>query len=65
MASRYAVIDKSHRVINVIVWDGLTEWQPPSGCMVKETQEAAIGDIWMEDLQDYVRPLSILKPPEV
>lgn len=65
MASRYAVIDKSNRVINVIVWDGLTEWHPPSGCMVKETQEAAIGDIWMEDLQDYVRPLSILKPAEV
>ena len=65
MASRYAVIDKSNRVINVIVWDGLTEWQPPSGCMVKETQEASIGDFWMEDLQDYVRPLSILKPAEV
>ncbi len=65
MASRYAVIDKNNRVINVIAWDGLTEWQPPTGCMVKETKEADIGDIWMEYLQDYVRPLSIMKPAEV
>lgn len=64
MASRYAVIDQNSRVINVIMWDGITEWQPPTGCMVKETHEAGMGDIWMEDLQDYVRPLSMLKPPE-
>ncbi len=64
MSSRYAVIDQNNRVSNVIMWDGVTEWQPPAGYSVKETHEAGMGDIWMEDLQDYVRPLSIMKPPE-
>lgn len=64
MSSRYAVIDQNNRVTNVIMWDGLTEWEPPAGFMVKESHEAGMGDIWMEDLQDYVRPLSILKSPE-
>ncbi len=64
MSSRYAVIDQKNVVTNVIMWDGVTQWQPPAGYVVKETQEAAMGDIWMENLQDYVRPLSIMKPPE-
>lgn len=64
MSSRYAVIDQNNLVTNVIMWDGVTQWQPPAGYVVKETQEAAIGDIWMEGLQDYVRPLSIMKTPE-
>jgi hypothetical protein len=64
MSSRYAVIDQNNLVTNVIMWDGVTQWKPPEGYVVKETQEAAMGDIWMENLQDYVRPLSIMKPPE-
>ena len=64
MSSRYAVIDQNNVVTNVVMWDGVTQWQPPAGYVVKETQEAGMGDIWMENLQDYVRPLSIMKPPE-
>jgi hypothetical protein len=64
MSSRYAVIDQNNRVVNVIAWDGITQWEPPAGHSVQETHEAGIGDIWMEELQDYARPLSILKPPE-
>ena len=64
MSSRYAVIDQNNRVVNVIMWDGIAEWQPPKNHSVKESHEAGIGDIWMEELKDYVRPLSIMKPPE-
>ena len=31
----YAVIDVTGKVTNVVVWDGKTEWQPPSGCSSK------------------------------
>ena len=27
--ARYAVIDGSHAVINVIEWDGVATWSPP------------------------------------
>jgi len=35
MSSRYAVIDQNNRVTNVIAWDGVTEWQPPAGYVIK------------------------------
>jgi hypothetical protein len=28
---RYALVDKSGNIVNVISWDGQSDWQPPDG----------------------------------
>ena len=61
---RYAVIDPSGKVINVIAWDGQAKWSPPEGHTVKKSEECGIGDIWVDAIQDFARPMSVLKPPE-
>ncbi|HAJ4481471.1 TPA: tail fiber assembly protein [Escherichia coli] len=38
-AEDYAVIDGDGNIVNVIVWDGVTEWEPPEG-----TQAVRCGD---------------------
>jgi hypothetical protein len=30
----YAVVDVDGLVINLVRWDGISEWQPPEGCVV-------------------------------
>ncbi len=61
---RYAVINKDGRVVNVIAWDGKTNWKPPEGHRVEANEEVGIGDVWHEGLQEFVRPMSMQKPPE-
>lgn len=36
---RYTVVDDKKRVVNVVEWDGKTEWQPPEGCSVREYED--------------------------
>lgn len=61
---RYAVIDQENKVVNVIIWDGLAKWAPPAGCRVEASTEACRGDIWMPAINDFMRPLSLVKLPE-
>lgn len=61
---RYAVINADNKVVNVIAWDGVAKWTPPAGHRVQPHEDVAIGDVWVEALNEFVRPLSILKPPE-
>ena len=44
----YAIVDSSNVVVNIIEWDGESEWYPPSGCTAIEADvnNAKIGDIW-------------------
>jgi hypothetical protein len=39
---RYAVIEDGI-VVNVIIWDGATEWSPPEGQQVVPSNEAGVG----------------------
>jgi hypothetical protein len=32
MVMQYAILDSSGRCINRILWDGVSDWQPPEGC---------------------------------
>lgn len=65
MDDRYAVVDESNNtVVNVIAWDGQAQWTPPPGYRIEKNEDAAIGDIWIPFLNQYVRPLSLVKPPE-
>jgi len=62
--ARYAVIDEKNIVQNVVEWDGVAKWAPPPGCFVKPHEQTGRGDIWMEEIQDFVRPLKNLMMPE-
>ena len=43
----YAVIDGSNNVINMVEWDGVTNWNPPTGCTAREADaNAQIGGTW-------------------
>lgn len=30
---RYAIVDSSSVVVNLVLWDGVTPWTPPEGCI--------------------------------
>jgi hypothetical protein len=65
MDDRYAVVDiSSNTVVNVIAWDGQAQWTPPQGYRIQKDEDVAIGDIWIDSLNQFVRPLSLVKPPE-
>ncbi|CAM5772031.1 hypothetical protein LMIY3S_03707 [Labrys miyagiensis] len=40
---RYAVIENGI-VVNAIIWDGESEWSPPEGQQVVQSDAATIGD---------------------
>lgn len=46
--ARYVVIDvdQGNLIVNAVEWDGVTEWSPPEGCIVEQSDTAQIGDIW-------------------
>lgn len=53
MANSYAVV-KDGIVINIVVWDGETEWQPDDGEAVKIDNVAGIG--WLYDGKKFTPP---------
>jgi hypothetical protein len=61
---RYAVLNPQGKVINVIAWDGEAKWAPPEGHTIQRHEDVGIGDIWIAELNDFVRPLKNLKAPE-
>lgn len=51
MTMRYAVIDQENNVVNVIVWDGVADYNPGEGLRTEqildgEEQDAVIGGKW-------------------
>ena len=59
--ARYALIDKtSNIVLNVIEWDGVTDYQPPDGMFVNPIGDrGGIGWIW--NGSEWIEPL--VEPP--
>lgn len=53
MDNSYAVV-KHGIVINIVVWDGVTEWQPDEGYAVKTDGSVGIG--WLYDGKDFMPP---------
>lgn len=39
----YAIIDSANKVVNVMVWDGENDWQPPEGHQAVPLTEGGIG----------------------
>jgi len=53
---RYAVIDNAQKVINVIIWDELSNWEPPYGCFLVKTDVGNIGDTYDIDSNTFSTP---------
>ncbi|ELP6610555.1 tail fiber assembly protein [Escherichia coli] len=53
MDNCYAVV-KDGIVINVVVWDGETEWQPDEGYAVKT--DGSVGICWLYDGETFTQP---------
>lgn len=49
----YAIV-KDGVVVNVVAWDGVSEWTPPEGTQAIESPEAGIG--WLHDGTAFHRP---------
>jgi hypothetical protein len=55
----YALVDNTGLVVNVIVWDGESDWQPPEGLTaVLITGNAGIG--WSYIDGEFIPPLDNL-----
>ena len=55
--STYAIIDATTTVINIVVWDGLPPWTPPSGCIavvIPTGSNAGIG--WTYVNGEFIAP---------
>jgi len=57
--STYLVI-KDNKVINAVVWDGVSDWTPPEGTTV-ELAPAHVGIGWTKSGSNWVAP----EPPPV
>jgi hypothetical protein len=44
--NRYAVINASYVVVNIIKWDGVSQWSPPQNHTAIYGPTACIGDIY-------------------
>ncbi|MEX0668185.1 MAG: hypothetical protein WD061_00380 [Candidatus Saccharimonadales bacterium] len=53
---RYAVVDKSGNVTNVIVWDGKTAYTPPEGTELIEVEGVA-GPGWTYKDGEFIAPV--------
>lgn len=58
--SRYALVNATNMVVNVVMWDGNVEtWQPEEGLIahiLADGQPGGPGDLWDSDTQQVVRP---------
>lgn len=57
---RHAVIDtKTLKVINVVMWDGKSNWQPPKGCTVVPAPRAARGDVYDPEGKQFYKDIKL------
>ena len=55
---RYAVCNKDKLVVNVIIWDGKSKWQPPAGCFIVRSDFCDIGQVYDPNKKTFSYPNS-------
>jgi len=57
---RYAVCSPENKVINIIKWDGTSNWMPPKDHYVIKIDDisANIGDIYNKELNTFSIPIT-------
>jgi len=64
IADDYAVIDAVGNVINVVLWDGETDWSPPEGATVIKINGSGAGIGWTYKDGDFIQPTTPAIPEE-
>ena len=59
----YAIVNSENLVVNTIIWDGVTLWQPPEGCQAVPLTEGGIG--WSYVDGQFVSPPEREPDPEL
>lgn len=53
---RHAVIDKNtHKVKQVIIWDGVSKWSPPDNHYVVKCEAADTGDTYNHEKKEFIK----------
>lgn len=60
LLQRYAVIDANGNIINVTLWDGVSEWSPPDGCYVVQSDTMLIGGTYIDGIYTPPSPTAEL-----
>ena len=65
--NRYAIVDKiTGFVDNVVLWDGIVDWEPPEGYQAIHTENETVGPKWTYLNGTFTAPvIEIPKPPEI
>jgi hypothetical protein len=59
---RYAVIDSSSVVTNIVIWDGTSIWEAPDGCTAVLSDDAGIGFTYKNGVFTPNTPVEIPEP---
>lgn len=52
---KHAVINsKSHKVINIIEWDGVSKWSPPKDHYILKSELANVGQVYELRTKSFV-----------
>ena len=54
--NRYAVVDPENKVVNIILWDGASQWAPPDGHIAVATEEKFCDIGWTHSNGDFIKP---------
>ena len=54
--ARYAIINGSNKVINVIKWDGVSVWRPPKDCTAILSSTANVGWTYDPGEGEFISP---------
>ncbi len=54
---RHAIINSENKVVNVIIWDGVSNWVPPIGCSVINCidDKCDIDDIYDPEINSFTK----------
>lgn len=64
IADDYAVVDAVGNVINVVLWDGKTNWNPPEGATAIKINGSGAGIGWTYKDGGFIRPTIPAIPEE-
>lgn len=45
--STYAIVNSSGEIVNIILWDGQSDWTPPPDCQAIQSDAAQIGGTYL------------------
>lgn len=62
---RHGVVNKEGKVVNVIIWDGVTKFNPPDDHVLIRNDEVNINYMWDHEQQVLFKPEPIVQEIEI